>query len=131
MNMSMRYSFELTNESDLYKLYETLGWNDFLGLSQNQLVTAMKQSFFVVYAYEDNKLVGMGRIVSDGVINAYLCGLSVLPEYRGQGIGTEISRRLIAHCKEHNLHIQLFCEEEMVPYYEKMGFGKFAVGLKM
>jgi ribosomal protein S18 acetylase RimI-like enzyme len=127
--MSINYTSELKNELDLYKLYEEFDWNDFLKLDASQLNQAMKQSWLVIYAYDGDNLVGTGRIVSDGIINAYLCGLGVSTTYRKQGIGTEISRQLVEACKMKNLHIQFFCEKHLVPYYEKQGFVKFAVGM--
>ena len=128
--MNPIYTLEHPAEDDLLTLYEKLDWNSFLKLSSTQLLTAMNQSFFAVYAYINDELVATGRVISDGVINAYVCGLGVLPEYRRQGIGTEIMRRLKAHCMEHNLHMQFLCEEILVPYYNKLGFEKFAVGMR-
>jgi ribosomal protein S18 acetylase RimI-like enzyme len=129
--MEIKYTSILRSQEDIYTLYEGLGWNDFLKLSQEKLVIAMKQSWHVIYAYDGDKLVGTGRAVSDGIINAYLCGLGVLTDYRKKGIGTEISRRLVEHCKSNNLHIQFFCKEELVPYYKNRGFEVFTVGMKV
>ena len=128
--MEIIYSTELSSPESIYALYESLGWNDFLKLSKEQLARAMEQSWYVVYAYDREKLIGTGRVVSDGIINAYLCGLGVDSAYRNQGIGTEISKRLVAHCKKNCLHTQFFCEEDLVPYYTNMGFNVFAVGMK-
>ena len=125
-----RYTDELPDKEKLYELYDALQWNEFLQLNAAQLYIAMKQSWYSIYVYEGEKLIGTGRIVSDGVINAYLCGLGVHPDYRDRGIATEISRRLVERCENSKLHIQFFCKEELVPYYEKMDFQPFAVGMK-
>ncbi len=129
--MEIRYTTKLTEEEDIYSLYDGLRWNDFLKLDKGQLVKAMEQSYYVIYAYIGEKLIGTGRVISDGVTNAYLCGLGVAEEYRSKGIGTEVSKRLVEHCKRNNLHIQFFCEEKLVSYYKKMGFEVFAVGMKV
>lgn len=128
--MGVSYSTSLSSAEELYTFYESLGWNDFLQLNKDQLVQAMKQSWYVIYVYEGEKLVGTGRVVSDGVINAYLCGIGVDPSYQNKGIGTEISNRLVEVCKNNRLHIQLFCEEELESYYMNKGFEKFAIGMK-
>ena len=94
MHLSPIYKTELPTKDALFLLYEELGWNDFLALSAEQLLLAMRHSFFAVYAYDGDKLIGTGRVVSDGVINAYICGLGVLPEYRNRGVGSEIMNRL-------------------------------------
>lgn len=127
--MEIRYDTELPTEDSIYELYENLDWNQYLQLNKEQLLTAMKQSWYAIYAYHDNRLIGTGRIVSDGMINAYLCGLGVHTDYRSNGIGSEIFRLLVEHCKKDNLHLQFFCEEELVPYYENRNFKVFAVGM--
>jgi ribosomal protein S18 acetylase RimI-like enzyme len=129
--MELRYTTSFPAKEDLYALYEDLGWNDFLDLSPEQLLVAMKQSWYSIYVYSGDKLVATGRIVSDGIINAYLCGLGVNSHFRNQGIGTEISRRLVTHCLNNNLHIQLFCEESLVSYYKKAGLEEFAIGMRV
>lgn len=129
--MNIEYRTNPKRIEDIYLLYESLGWNSFLQLSQEKLTKAMKQSWYVIYAYDKEILVGTGRVVSDGVINAYLCGLGVIPEYRKMGIGNEISNRLVEYCRNDNLHIQLFCEEHLVAYYRKKGFEIFAIGMKV
>ena len=127
----IQYTTEPKHDADIYGLYEVLNWNAYLKLDATKLAQAMKQSWLVIYAYDGDALVGTGRIVSDGIINAYLCGLGVDEAYRKQGIGTEISKRLVVACKEQGLHIQFFCEEHLVPYYQGQGFIKFAVGMKL
>ena len=129
--MKINYSTKLTTRESLYSLYECLGWNNYLQLDKEQLAKAMEQSWYIIYAYHENTLVGTGRVVSDGVINAYLCGLGVDPNYRNKGVGTEISKRLVEYCQSNNLHIQFFCEERLVPYYTNLGFEIFATGMKM
>lgn len=128
--MNLIYTEEIPKKEDLYQLYEGLGWNEFLKLSPDELLKAMKGSWYSVYVYNGSKLIATGRVISDGVTNAYLCGLGVDSGFRNKGIGTEISKMLVKHCLDNNLHIQFFCEEHLVPYYEKMGFRKFAVGMK-
>ena len=56
--------------------------------------------------------------------------LIVHPEYRSQGIGKEMIRLLVDKIKEANLHLELFTEKNNMPYYEKLGFEEFAIGMK-
>jgi len=128
--MFFRYEAKLPDKAIILDFYKKMGWNDFLRLSAEQLLTAMKQSFYSIYVYDGANLVGTGRVVSDGVINAYICGIGVLPQYRNKGIGTEIAKRLTGHCTSYKLHVQLICEDDLILYYSKMGFEKFAAGMK-
>lgn len=128
--MDIVYTDKAKADEDIYNIYCALGWQEFLKLNQQQLSSAMENSFKVIYAYDKDLLVGTGRVVSDGIIDGYLCGLGVLEDYRGIGIGKEISSRLIKCCEENKLHMQLFCKESLVDYYKVMDFQEFAVGMK-
>jgi len=58
--------------------------------------------------------------IGDGVISAYVPLLEVLPAYRGQGIGTELMRRVLERFRGRYM-IDLACDEELVPFYERLG----------
>ncbi len=129
--MEIIFTTELPQEEDLYNLYEHLDWNKFLKLDSKQLLKAMKGSYYTVYAYSGDSLIATGRAISDGIINAYMCGIGVHYQYRHNGIATKIIDMITKYCKENNLHLQFFCEEHLVSFYEKMGFDKFAIGMKV
>jgi len=129
--LSLYFTSDRPNQDDLFGLYRELAWADFLSITPEQLHKAMEQSYIVISAYENNKLVGPGRVVSDGIITAYICGVGVLPKYRCKGIGTEILNRLKLYCLERNIHTQLVCKDDLVSYYSRMGFEKFAVAMKI
>lgn len=55
--------------------------------------------------------------------NVMLCGLDVLPEYRSQGLATEIMQQYIQReIKRCRKQLILTCLEEKIPMYEKMGY---------
>lgn len=113
MNNSINYTMEHpTDFNGLLVLYESLGWN-FLRLTVNELEQMCKQSWYAIYAFDDKKLVGMGRIISDGVITGIICGICVLQEYQSIGIGKEIVERLIQHCEQNKVIPQLMCVEKL------------------
>lgn len=111
-------------------LYASLGWNS-IRLSVTELKTMCLQSWYAIYAYEGQTLVGMGRLISDGVITGVICGLGVHPDYQCKGIGRQILHRLVEHCEKSRVFPQLMCEEGLEPYYEKLGFQRFTIGMKM
>ena len=129
--MGITFTTKLLMQEDIYTLYHRLRWINFLKLDKEQLVKAMEQSWYVIYAYDQGKLIGTGKVISDGIINGYLCGLGVDPDYRSKGIGTKISKLLVERCKNEELHIQFFCEERLVPFYERMGFEVYEIGMKV
>ncbi|MCU5098486.1 GNAT family N-acetyltransferase, partial [Bacillus wiedmannii] len=117
-----------TDFNGLLSLYESLEWNS-LNLTLNELEQMCKQSWYVIYAFDDKELVGMGRIISDGVITGVICGVCVLPEYQSIGIGKEIVERLIQHCEQNKVIPQLMCVEKLQSYYESIGFEAFSIGM--
>ncbi|MDD1665214.1 MAG: GNAT family N-acetyltransferase, partial [Methanomicrobiales archaeon] len=65
-----------------------------------------------------------GRAISDGVSDAYIQDMVVLPKYRGRGIGTAILRRILAACREHGISwIALIAEGGTGDFYRGLGFG--------
>ncbi|MBS4191941.1 GNAT family N-acetyltransferase [Bacillus sp. FJAT-49705] len=128
--MKIRYTDEIANPDQLFTLYQNDGWNEFLKLPKESLYKAMLQSWHVLCVYDEDLLIGTGRIISDGVINGYICGIIVQPSYRNKGIGKEIVRRLVRKGKEAKLHIQLLCEDNKASYYKELGFEIFTVGMK-
>ena len=84
---------------------------------------ALDNSWRVVAAYQGSALVGIGRLVSDGVLCAMIYDMIVKPSYRGRGIGTAILEKLVKKCKDSGLRdIQLFSARGKVSFYRKRGF---------
>lgn len=60
--------------------------------------------------------------------NIMILGLDVLPEYRRQGLATELMRRYLSREKEKGREqIILTCLPEKIPMYEKMGYTDYGV----
>ncbi|WP_096272119.1 GNAT family N-acetyltransferase [Paucisalibacillus globulus] len=85
----------------------------------------LKNSSYIVLAIDEevNRVVGFITATSDGVLSAYIPLLEVLPEYKNQGIGKELVSRMLKQL-DHLYMIDLCCDEDLVPYYEKFGMFK-------
>lgn len=127
----MIYTFEKPAEEALLNFYIQMGWNDFLKLDSLKMKELIEKSSGMVTAYLNGNLIANGRYISDGVTNAYLCGLGVLQGHRRQGIATEIFNRLKEHIRNNGLHGQFFCEENLQPFYEKLGCQCFGLGMRV
>ncbi|UVI30213.1 GNAT family N-acetyltransferase [Paenibacillus spongiae] len=129
MDKTIRYTTTPPdNFNPLLALYESLGWNS-LRLTVDELERMCNQSWYAIYAFDDQQLVGMGRVISDGVITGIICGVCVHPSYQSMGIGKEMLNRIIQHCEQHRVIPQLMCVEQLEPYYETLGFKKFTSGM--
>lgn len=85
----------------------------------------LKNSSKVVLAFDKDadQVVGFITAVSDGVLSAYIPFLEVLPEYKNRGIGKELVHRMMIELAEIYM-IDLCCDDDLVPYYEKLGMIK-------
>jgi GNAT superfamily N-acetyltransferase len=66
-----------------------------------------------------DRIVGNGRLLSDGVCNAYLVDIWTARDYRRRGIGSELVRRLVTTVP--GQHVGLFTDD-MQPFYASLGF---------
>ncbi len=82
----------------------------------------LKSSAFVVIARDEHSgdVVGFINAISDGVLTAYIPLLEVLPAYQGQGIGSELLRRLLSRLS-HLYMVDLMCDKGLQPFYERAG----------
>jgi ribosomal protein S18 acetylase RimI-like enzyme len=111
-------------EDDIVELYKAGGWwKDSYDSSGIIPLIQGSFAFFVVTEKKSNKAIGMGRIISDGVSDAYLQDIIVLPDYRGQGIGKKLTNILIKHCLLNKLYwIALIAEPDQDGFYKTLGF---------
>lgn len=91
--------------------------------SDNSFKKLLQNSQHVVLAHEDNQLIGFINAVSDGVLSAYIPLLEVLPSYQGRGIGKELTQRMLNELESYYM-IDLSCDDDVVPFYEKLGLRK-------
>lgn len=123
--MNISYENTYPQKDEYFRLFESTGWNKEYQLTETELYKAIENSWHMVSAYEDGKLVGFGRIICDGMLHALIVDMIVLPSFQRKGVGTAILDRLVSYCKSNNIRdIQLFCATGKTPFYEKYGFSK-------
>jgi len=121
--MSISYTNDLPGKKAFFELFETTGWNEEYRLNEDELYTALQNSWYTVSAWDGDRLAGLGRLISDGTCHALILDMIVLPAYQGRGIGGAILENILSKCREHNLRdIQLFCAKGKIGFYEKYGF---------
>ncbi len=85
-----------------------------------RLKQQVRGAMFVVSAWDGEVLVGFARAISDGVTNAYVSTVAVLPGYRRRGIGREMMRRLLEG--RDGLTFALHARKEARSFYVACGF---------
>jgi len=65
---------------------------------QTRLWTMFEKSSLVLTAWKGTRLVGIARVLSDGVMYSFICDLAVEPDVQGLGIGKRLIRSVLDRC---------------------------------
>ncbi len=111
-------------EQQIVDLYTAGGWWQESPEARAAIPLMLTGSFCVMGARNsEGRLVGMGRVISDGCSDAYIQDVVVLTELRGKGIGAEIIKRLAQYCVERKISwVGLVAEPGVEAFYERLGF---------
>jgi ribosomal protein S18 acetylase RimI-like enzyme len=106
------------------RLYSEAGWWEPEDEQSSSWIDRMVEgSFCFAGAFTGDRMVGMARAISDGASDAYIQDVTVLPDYRHQGIGRRLIAALIECLKEKKINwIGLVSEPGSQPLYERLGF---------
>jgi ribosomal protein S18 acetylase RimI-like enzyme len=105
----------------LAHLFVTAGWPH-RAADRSKLALLVSRSLYVSTAHDGDKLVAFARALSDGVSNAYISTVCVLPDYRGRGIGREVVRRMVEREGGTGIRWVLHARKELHPFYGLNGF---------
>lgn len=110
--------------NEIVELYRTGGWwKESWNPSRIPSLIKGSYAFLVAVDSKTKKAIGMGRLISDGVSDAYIQDLIVLPDYRNRGIGQRIVQSLLEYCKSKGiLWIGLIAEPKQDSFYLALGF---------
>jgi ribosomal protein S18 acetylase RimI-like enzyme len=89
------------------------------GRTADALHRSFRQSQHVVFARDEARLVGMARLLSDGVCNAYLLDVWTASAYRRRGIGSAMIRYLLRQVRGQHVGLQT---DDAQRFYESLGF---------
>ena len=89
------------------------------GRTPDEYQRSHENSHAVIFGRFDGEFVANGRILSDGVCNAYLVDIWTASPHRRRGVGREVVKRLVATVP--GQHVALFTED-MQAFYETLGF---------
>jgi predicted GNAT family acetyltransferase len=94
---------------------------------------AHKKSFensqVTVFIHREGKLIGFGRAISDGVFQAAIYDVAIIPEYQARGIGAIIIKTIID--KLSNCNFILYAAPGKEGFYQTLGFRKMKTGMAL
>ena len=110
------------NEIDIKKLYENAGWTNYTN-DLPKLINAIKASLTVISAWDNEKLIGLIRVIGDGITIIYIQDILVLDSYKRKGIGSRLLKCILEEYENVRQKILLTEEsEETRCFYEANGF---------
>ena len=89
------------------------------GRTADALRRSFEQSQHVAFARDGERVVGMARLLSDGVCNAYLVDVWTASAYRRQGIASAMIRALLDAVPGQHVGLQTDDAQEL---YRSLGF---------
>ncbi|MEF3279580.1 MAG: GNAT family N-acetyltransferase [Elusimicrobiota bacterium] len=108
--------------NDIKRIYKEAGWwrdKD----SIKKIESIVNKTHLFAVAILNGTIIGMARVISDQVSDAYIQDFAVLKRYRNIGIGTEILRFIIKFLKKNKFDwIGLIARKRAVSLYRKSGF---------
>jgi GNAT superfamily N-acetyltransferase len=111
-------------EEQIAELYKVGGWwKDYMDPAKLKDLIRESYLFVVAINISDGKSIGMGRAISDGVADAYLQDVVVLPEWRKKGVGNMIVSKLLECCRSRGIAwIGLIAQPGTDMFYQSLGF---------
>ncbi|MGE7129254.1 GNAT family N-acetyltransferase [Lysinibacillus xylanilyticus] len=110
------------DKNDLKVLYEDVEWYAYTK-DLDQLQQALLNSIYVLSAWENDQLIGLTRVVGDGLTILYIQDILVLNSHQNRGIATVMMNHILEKYKDVRQKVLLTEEAPDVRhFYEKNGF---------
>ena len=108
---------------DLVRMYQSEWWT--VSRTEDD-VSRMLEHCDCVFGFAEpssGRLVAFARVITDFVYKALVLDVIVDPEHRDCGLGQALLDRILEHLRLTDVkHFELYCREEMIPFYERFGF---------
>jgi len=109
-------------QEDLLKLYKDAKWLAYTN-NPDLLQQAISNSLYVLTAWENERLVGLIRLVGDGLTIVYIQDILVLKSHKRRKIGTTLLQKALEKYKNIRQKVLLTDDnEETRGFYEALGF---------
>jgi ribosomal protein S18 acetylase RimI-like enzyme len=90
---------------------------------------SFENSQVTVFIRREGQLIGFGRAISDGVFQAAIYDVAILPEYQARGIGAIIIKTIMDKFPDCNFILYAALGKE--GFYQTLGFRKMKTGMAL
>lgn len=114
----------VNNVKEFNLLYDEVGWGHY---EEDISMIALQNTIYSISIYDDEKIIGYGRIIGNGICFLYICDIMVTPEYQSKNVGTTIMNKLLEKIeiikkKNFNVRVYLGATKGKEDFYKKFGF---------
>jgi predicted GNAT family N-acyltransferase len=120
----IKYIEQTPSADEFNYLTNSVGW----GIREKNIIEeALKNTLYSLCVYDNDKLIGYGRIIGDKTIFLYIQDIMVIPEYQSKHIGTGIMNNLLNQINQYkkinpDIRTYLGASKGKESFYEKFGF---------
>ncbi|SLM31075.1 Acetyltransferase [Desulfamplus magnetovallimortis] len=124
--MDIKISFDCTdvNWDNVTKILKQVGMGHYAPHLHKK---AFMNSHTTVFSYINSQMIGFGRAISDGVYQAALYDIAVVPEYQNRGIGKIILKSIMENLQGCN--VILYASPGKEGFYTKHDFRRMKTGM--
>lgn len=114
------------NVDEFNLLYNEVGWGAY---DEKITKKALNNTFYSVSIYNNDEIIGYGRLIGDAICFIYIQDVMVKPKFQNKKIGTMIMNKLLDKIKElkrenPNIRVYLGASKNKEEFYERFGFIK-------
>lgn len=120
----MRIEENVLTAEQFILLFESVGWK---APAASQVERALKNSVVTFSAVENERVIGMARLIGDRSMSYYIKDLAILPAEQGKGVGKalieQIEQFILAETpKGEAVSLELISSKGKEPFYQRFGF---------
>jgi GNAT superfamily N-acetyltransferase len=128
--LELRRSLTSSQIDQLVDLFQAEWWTTGRAKADVEKVLHSGGPIFAFVDSQSDELVAFARVLTDGVYKAMIFDIIVKSTRRNTGLGVRLMETVMNDPAIVNIrHCELYCLEEMVPFYEKWGFTAALAGL--
>lgn len=111
-------------QQQLLTLYNRVGWTAYTN-NPIQLKQAIDQSMWVITVFDNDQLIGILRVVGDGISIVYVQDIVIDPSYQNQGLGSLLLQKAMHEFKDvRQLLVMSDDNPKAIAFYLKNGLTK-------
>ena len=105
-------------------LYDAVEWGSY---DEKVSEKALANTMYSVSVYDDDKIIGYGRIIGDWICFLYIHDVMIIPKYQNKKVGSQIMNKLLEkvnQIKIENPYVRVYlgASKGKEKFYERFGF---------